>query len=273
MTNHAGQRTSVDPEEVASFGAQAHSWWDENGPFKPLHKLSPLRLQYIRSQICAHFTRDPASLDALKALDILDIGCGGGLVSEPLARAGAIVTGIDAAEENIAIAREHAAETGFSPKQLSYQAVTAEALLKTEKKRYDVVLALEIVEHVADLPFFVETAAKLVKPGGIIVFSTLNRTPRSFALGIVAAEYLLRWVPRGTHQWKKFVRPSELAGHLRAAGFSATDITGMSYNPLEDRFALNPRDIAVNYFLTAAAPQNNKNSKDTKRAAKRKKTV
>ncbi len=270
MTNHAGQRTSVDPEEVASFGAQAHSWWDENGPFKPLHKLSPLRLQYIRSQICAHFTRDPASLDALKALDILDIGCGGGLVSEPLARAGAIVTGIDAAEENIAIAREHAAKTGFSPKQLSYQAVTAEALLKTGKKRYDVVLALEIVEHVADLPFFVETAAKLVKPGGLIVFSTLNRTPRSFALGIVAAEYLLRWVPRGTHQWKKFVRPSELAGHLRAAGFSATDITGMSYNPLEDRFALNPRDIAVNYFLTAAAPQN---SKDTKRAAKRKKTV
>jgi len=272
MTNHTKQRTSVDPEEVASFGAQAHAWWDENGPFKPLHKLSPLRLQYIRTQLCTHFDRDTASLDALSGLNILDIGCGGGLVTEPLARAGATVTGIDAAAENIAIAAEHAAASDLNKTQLSYQHITAEDLLKTGKKRYDAVLALEIVEHVADLPFFVETATKLVKPGGVIIFSTLNRTLRSLALGIVAAEYILRWVPRGTHQWKKFVRPSELAKYLRIEGFTAADVTGVTYSPLEDRFALNPRDIAVNYFLTAT-PQNNKNSKDTKRAVKRKKTI
>lgn len=269
MTNHAGERTTVDPEEVASFGAQAHDWWNENGAFKPLHKLSPVRLQYIRSQICAYYGRDAASLNALRDLNILDIGCGGGLVSEPLARAGAAVTGIDAAKENIAAAQEHAAASGLKKAQLTYQAVTAEDLLKKSKTRYDVVLALEIVEHVADLPFFVETAAKLVKPGGLIIFSTLNRTPRSFLLGIVAAEYLLRWVPRGTHQWKKFLRPSELAGHLRAAGFSVEDVTGMSYNPLQDRFSLNPRDLTVNYFLTAVS----KNNGNKKRAASRKKTV
>lgn len=270
MSNHTGQQTSVDPEEVASFGAQAHEWWDENGAFKPLHKLSPVRLHYIRTQLCAHFSRDPAALDALKGLTVLDIGCGGGLVSEPLARAGATVTGIDAAAENIGVAAEHAAASGLKKTQLSYQTVTAEDLLKKSKARYDAVLALEIVEHVADVPFFVETAAKLVKPGGLVIFSTLNRTPRSFALGIVAAEYILRWVPRGTHQWKKFLRPSELAGHLRKADFSVEDVTGISYNPLEDRFSLNPRDLAVNYFLTAAAKQNRK---DTKRDVNRKKTA
>ncbi len=251
MTNHARKKTTVDPEEVAAFGAQASEWWNPDGAFKPLHKLGPVRLQYLRTQICDHFCRNPRTLEALKDIEILDIGCGGGLVSEPLARAGAKMTGIDAAEENIKIATAHALDSGMPRNNPSYRHITAEDLLAKSKKRYDAVLALEIVEHVADVPLFVETAAKLVKPDGILIFSTLNRTARSFALGIVAAEYLLGWLPRGTHSWKKFVRPSELARDLRRQGFIPCDMTGLVYDPLSDRFSLHKRDFSVNYFLTA----------------------
>jgi len=258
MKNQSQHKTTIDPEEVANFSAIAEEWWDENGAFKPLHKLNPTRLKYIRAQICEHYGKAPQSIDALKGLSVLDIGCGGGLVAEPMARTGAIVTGIDASEENIAIAESHAKSSGITKKQLSYKATSAEDLLPSTKKRYDVVTALEIVEHVADLSLFIETAAKLVKPGGLIIFSTLNRTPRSFALGIVAAEYILRWVPRGTHSWNKFVRPSELSRHLREQNLSAEDITGLVYNPLHDTFSMDKKDLAVNYFLTATKPKDKK---------------
>lgn len=265
MANQSQTKTTIDPEEIANFSAQAEEWWDENGAFKPLHKLNPVRLQYIRTQICQHFEKDALSCDALKDISLLDIGCGGGLVAEPLARTGAVVTGIDASEENIKTAQAHAKASGIAKKNLTYKAISAEELHSSSKKRYDVVTASEIVEHVADLDLFIASAAGLLKPGGLLIVSTLNRTPKSFALGIVAAEYILRWVPRGTHSWKKFVRPSELARGFRANNLTAEDLTGLVYNPLNDQFSLHDKDIAVNYFMTAIK------HKDTKRASKQKK--
>ncbi len=251
MTNQAKNKTTVDPEEIAQFSAQADLWWDESGPFKPLHKLNPARLTYIRQQICTHFDHDDEATNSLKGLDILDIGCGGGLVTEPISRMGAKVTGIDASEKNIMIASLHAEKMGIKKTALSYKFTSAEDLLAKSKKKYDVVLALEIVEHVSDVAFFIETCSKLIKPNGLIIFSTLNRTPRSFALGIVAAEYILRWLPKGTHSWKKFLRPSELAEHAEKSNLAPQDITGLVYNPLSDSFSLSKKDIAVNYFMTA----------------------
>lgn len=237
---------SVEREEIEHFSKDAPRWWDESGPFAPLHRLNPVRLEYIKAQICSHFGRDIKDLRSLAGLQVLDIGCGGGLVSEPMARMGAAVTGIDADNVAISVAKDHAAQSEL---QIDYQCTTAESLLSSSHA-YDVVLALEIVEHVSNISDFVASCSRLVKPGGLVIFSTLNRTPKAFALGIVAAEYILRWVPRGTHSWKKFVRPSELAAAARQNGLSLADITGLIYNPLKGGFTLSKTDLDVNYLMS-----------------------
>ncbi|MAS87777.1 MAG: bifunctional 3-demethylubiquinol 3-O-methyltransferase/2-polyprenyl-6-hydroxyphenol methylase [Micavibrio sp.] len=239
--------TTVDKVEIENFERVADDWWNETGAFKPLHKLGPTRIKYLRSQLDPHFSCDLNNIKPYSKLSILDIGCGGGLVCEPLARLGAKMTGVDASTKNIEKAITHAAESNLD---IEYLPVTAESLVE-KKKQYDAVLALEVIEHVADVALFVETCTKLVKPNGLIIFSTLNRTPKSFALGIVAAEYILRWVPAGTHDWKKFLRPSEIAAQLRRHQYIPSDITGMTYNPINDKFSLSKDDLAVNYFLTA----------------------
>ncbi len=252
--------STLDTGEVAQFAKLADEWWDETGPFKPLHRLNPARLTYIRDRLCAQFDRDPKEPPCLEGLSILDIGCGGGLVSEPLARLGATVTGIDPAPETIAAAKAHAEGSGLT---IDYQATTAEALMQplgdsADKKaivdqgrRFDAVLLLEVVEHVPDVPAFLKRLAPLVAEGGIMIASTLNRTLKSYALAIVGAEYVLRWIPAGTHQWDRFVTPDELKAALSGAGLKPTDLTGMIYDPLADDWRLS-RDTDVNYFVTAA---------------------
>ncbi len=244
----AKARTTVDPEEIARFSAIAAEWWDPRGKFRPLHKFNPVRLGYIRDAVCARFGRDPRAARPLEGLRIVDVGCGGGLLSEPLARMGATVVGIDAAERNVKTAAAHAAETGVD---VDYRATTAEDLAASGET-FDVVLALEVVEHVADVELFLEALAVLVRPGGMLFLATLNRTPKSFVFAIVGAEYVLRWLPRGTHDWRKFIRPSELAAGVRRTGLDVGDITGVTYNPVSDRFALAPRDLDVNYMMWAA---------------------
>jgi 2-polyprenyl-6-hydroxyphenyl methylase/3-demethylubiquinone-9 3-methyltransferase len=209
-----------------------------------LHKFNPVRVAYIRDQAAAHYSRDPKTLDSLKGLRILDIGCGAGILSEPLARLGASVVGADPAEENIEAARAHAEATGV---KVDYRATTAEALAEAGEK-FDIVLAMEVVEHVVDVPAFVGTCASMVKPGGLMFAATLNRTLKSFALAIVGAEYVLRWVPRGTHQWDKFVKPQELERAFEDAGLDVTGERGVIYNPLADRWQLSS-DMDVNYML------------------------
>ncbi|QJD17214.1 bifunctional 2-polyprenyl-6-hydroxyphenol methylase/3-demethylubiquinol 3-O-methyltransferase UbiG [Paracoccus sanguinis] len=244
MTTSAPQ-SSIDAAEVAKFEAMAAEWWDPKGKFKPLHMLNPVRLDYIAGQIAAEFARDPRSLRPFEGLRLLDIGCGGGLVSEPMARLGATVTGADAAEGNIRIARLHAEQSGL---KIDYRATTAEALLEAGE-RFDVVLALEIVEHVADPQAFVTTCARLLRPGGLLVASTLNRTPQSFAAAIVGAEWVMRWLPRGTHDWRRFIRPADLAGMFAAAGVQVVDRAGMVFNPVTFGWSLSPRDLSVNYLM------------------------
>lgn len=237
--------SSIDDAEVAKFRAMAAEWWDPAGKFKPLHMLNPVRLDYITGQITAEFARDRKSLRPFEGLRLLDIGCGGGLISEPMARLGAAVTGADAAAENIEVARLHAEQSGLA---IDYRAVTAEALL-AEGAQFDVVLALEIVEHVADPQQFLTTCARLLRPGGMLVASTLNRTPQSFAAAIVGAEWVMRWLPRGTHAWSRFIRPDELAGMFEAAGVRVVDRAGMVFNPLGWSWSLSRRDLAVNYLM------------------------
>lgn len=240
--------STVLPEEINHFAKDSAHWWDENGPFKPLHKLNPERIRYIKEQVCAHFERLAEGASALDKLTILDIGCGGGLACEPLARLGAKVSGIDADAQAIAVAQEHAEKAGL---KIAYENRTSEEL----NKKYDVVLALEVVEHVRDIGAFVRECARLVRPGGLVIFSTLNRTARSFALGIVATEYLLRWVPKGTHNWKQFVKPSELARYARKSGLEPQDVCGVFYNPVRDSFSMCAKDLDVNYFLVARSPE------------------
>jgi 2-polyprenyl-6-hydroxyphenyl methylase/3-demethylubiquinone-9 3-methyltransferase len=241
---------TVDEAELARFAALAGEWWDPRGKMAPLHKFNPLRLGYIRDAACRRFGRDGKRLDCLAGLRILDIGCGGGILSEPLARLGAEVVGADPAQENVAAARLHAAESGIA---VDYRATTAEALAEVEE-RFDVVLAMEVVEHVADLNLFVELTAGMVKPGGLMIAATINRTLKSFALAIVGAEYILRWLPRGTHQWDKFVTPNELEIALTRGGLTPLGETGVVYNPLADRWRLSS-DMDVNYIITAERPR------------------
>ena len=237
---------TADADEVARFAAIAEEWWDPNGKFRPLHQLAPVRLAFIRDQITARFDLDPEADAPFKGLKFLDVGCGGGLVTEPLARLGAEVTAIDAAERNIEVAKLHAAEGGLD---IDYRAMQPEDLSATGAD-FDIVVNLEVVEHVADLNAFMAASAAMVRPGGGMVLSTINRTLKSLALAKVMAEYVLRWLPVGTHEWHKFVKPSELARGLRDAGMEVTALQGMHYDPLADRWRTG-RSLDVNYLAFA----------------------
>ena len=242
----AKARGTVDRQEVEKFARLAAEWWDPDGPMKPLHRLNPVRLAYVRDRIAARFGRDPAAPKPLAGLRLLDIGCGAGLLTEPLARLGANVVGADPAEANIAVARLHAGQAGLA---IDYRAATAEALAEAGES-FDAVLALEVVEHVADLAAFLRAAAAVLRPGGLMLLATINRTPKAFALAIVAAEYVLGWLPRGTHSYERLVRPEELERALGEAGLAIVDRTGVTYNPLADRWQLSS-DLDVNYMVTA----------------------
>ncbi|HYY37925.1 MAG TPA: bifunctional 2-polyprenyl-6-hydroxyphenol methylase/3-demethylubiquinol 3-O-methyltransferase UbiG [Xanthobacteraceae bacterium] len=238
--------STVDAAEVARFSAYATEWWDPRGKMAMLHRFNPVRLAFIKASACRHFERDERRLDALGGLRVLDIGCGGGILSEPLARLGAAVVGADPSQTNVEAAKLHAAEGGLV---VDYRPTTAEALAD-EGERFDVVLAMEVVEHVADLGLFISRCAEMVRPGGLMITATLNRTLKSFALAIVGAEYVLRWLPRGTHQWEKFVTPNELEAALERHGLRVIDETGVIYNLLADRWQLST-DMDVNYMVVA----------------------
>jgi 2-polyprenyl-6-hydroxyphenyl methylase / 3-demethylubiquinone-9 3-methyltransferase len=240
---------SVDAGEIERFQRLAGAWWDPDGEFRPLHKLNPVRLGFIRDRLAAAFGRDIRRPRPFAGLRLLDIGCGGGLVSEPLARLGLAVTGIDAGEASLAVARGHAAESGVA---VDYRRTTAEDLAASGEQ-WDAVLALEVVEHVADAELFLAAAGRLVRPGGAFIAATINRTPKAFFFAILGAEYVLRWLPRGTHQWDKFLRPSELAHGLRPEGLMVREVAGLTYHPIGDRWSLS-RDLDVNYLLFAQKP-------------------
>jgi 2-polyprenyl-6-hydroxyphenyl methylase/3-demethylubiquinone-9 3-methyltransferase len=237
--------STVDPAEVAKFSKLSDEWWDPNGRMAPLHKINPLRLGYIRDAACRKFGRDAKSLNCLEGLRILDIGCGAGLLCEPLARLGAQLIGVDPSASNIAAGRLHAHKGQLS---IDYRCSTVEQM--DGRERFDIVLAMEVVEHVSDVGFFLNRCAAMLKPGGMMVISTLNRNWKSFALAIVGAEYILRWLPRGTHQWDKFVTPDELARDLANNKLAITDQAGVVYNPLADRWSLSS-DMDVNYMVVA----------------------
>lgn len=236
---------TVDKDEVERFSRIADEWWDEHGKFKPLHSMNPLRLTYIRNRIASHYGRNIEQPTPLAGISLLDIGCGGGLLCEPLARLGAEVTGIDASEKNIRVAALHAEQAGVSG--VTYRCTTAEQLTT----QYDVVLAMEVIEHVADVSAFLHAITQATKPGGIIFLSTLNRTVKSYAMAIVGAEYILRWLPRGTHEWRKFLKPSELCASVRRAGLAVEHMAGAVYNPFNNSWSLSEHDLDVNYLLTA----------------------
>lgn len=244
------ESSSVDAREVANFEAIADAWWDPQGKFRPLHQINPVRLGFVRDHLARHFGRDPMGPKPFEGLSVLDIGCGGGLLSEPLTRLGASVTGIDFGERNIEIARQHAGQMGLA---IEYRVATAEALV-AEGQHFDAVLNLEVIEHVVDPAAFLGSCAALVKADGAMVIATLNRTLKAYLLAILGAEYVLRWLPRGTHNWKKFMRPSEVADCLRPHGFGIQDLSGMLYDPLQDGWRLSRR-LDVNYL--AFATRNN----------------
>ena len=243
------ERSTIDPGEVENFAKLAAEWWDPNGKFRPLHKFNPVRLAYIRDQVAARFGRDPLAARPLEGVRILDIGCGGGLLCEPMARLGATVVGVDPAERNIEVARLHAAESGLD---IDYRVTTAEALADAGET-FDVVLNMEVVEHVADFDLFVQRTGEMVKPGGQMFVATINRTLKALGLAIIGAEYVLRWLPRGTHRYEKLVRPQELEAALARVGLSVIDRTGVTYNPLADRWSRS-KDMDVNYMLLAERP-------------------
>ncbi|MDF3073678.1 MAG: bifunctional 3-demethylubiquinol 3-O-methyltransferase/2-polyprenyl-6-hydroxyphenol methylase [Alphaproteobacteria bacterium] len=240
---------TVDAAEIARFSAMAETWWDPTGQFKPLHVFNPVRIRFIRDTILQHLARDGGGLRPLEGVRLLDVGCGGGLLCEPLTRLGAQVVGIDAAERNIEVARLHATQSGL---EIDYRATTAEALIE-QGESFDVVLSMEVVEHVADPDLFLKSVGQLAKPGGLVIAATLNRTTKAFALAIVGAEYVLRWLPRGTHDWKKFLRPSELARGLRGGGLQIVQTTGVSFDPIRQRWSLSD-DLGVNYMMVAVKP-------------------
>ncbi|MBN9026482.1 bifunctional 2-polyprenyl-6-hydroxyphenol methylase/3-demethylubiquinol 3-O-methyltransferase UbiG [Kaistia sp. MMO-174] len=245
QTSAAAPGTTVDQDEIAHFSAIASEWWAPNGKFAPLHRLNPIRIGFIKDEAAKLFGRDSRDPKALNGLRVLDIGCGGGLLSEPMARLGATVVGADASETNIGVASLHASEAGLD---IDYRATTAEAL-SAAGEQFDIVLAMEIVEHVADLPLFIRETSAMVKPGGLMVLSTINRTPKAWALAIFGAECVLRWLPRGTHTYEKLVRPSELAKALSENGLDLSAETGVVYNPLRDRWSPSS-DMDVNYMIS-----------------------
>lgn len=242
-TRPKDENSTASADDVARFTAMADAWWDPAGDFRPLHQLNPVRLEFIRDHLAVRFGRDPLGDKPLKSLSVIDIGCGGGLLCEPMTRLGAKVTGIDAGEKNIAVARLHAKQSGLD---IDYRHQLPEDLAQ-EKGRYDVVLNMEVVEHVTDVGVFLAASAGLLKPGGVMVLSTINRTLKALALAKIGAEYILRWLPVGTHDWQKFVRPSELAAGLRPAGVEITDLSGITYSPFGDEWRIS-RDLGVNYL-------------------------
>lgn len=249
------QASSIDPQEIARFDALAARWWAADGPMGALHKMNPVRVRWLRDRIAAHFPapeggqRDVRIARSLRGLRVLDIGCGGGILSESLARLGAEVTGLEPALENLAVAKAHAAGQNLT---IDYRADTAEAMAAAGHS-YDVVCAMEVVEHVAEPAAFIASACAMVKPGGLFFAATLNRTLKSFALAIVGAEYILRWVPAGTHQWEKFITPRELTGFIAEAGLDVCGSSGVTYHPLAGQWRPG-RDMDVNYMLAAAKP-------------------
>ena len=240
---------SVDPQEIEKFSAMAAEWWNPNGKFGVLHKFNPVRIAYIQEELCARFGRDPFVDQPLEGLELLDIGCGGGLLSEPMARLGAKVTGVDPSEKNIKTAMVHAEENGLS---ITYRATSAEALA-AEGAKFDAILNMEVVEHVKDPAHFMAITASMVKPGGVMFTATLNRTLKSFGLAIIGAEYVLGWLPKGTHQWEKFISPEELAEMLRQGGLSPFPAQGVTFNPFINKWKRS-RDIDVNYMVIAERP-------------------
>ncbi len=241
---------TVDPGEVAKFEAMAAEWWDATGKFKPLHMMNPCRLDYITDQIAAEFNRDLTAPGAFEGLRLLDIGCGGGLLSEPMARLGATVVGADAAPTNIEVARIHAARSGL---EIDYRNTTAEALA-ADGEQFDVVLNMEVIEHVSDPAAYLRACHDLLKPGGLMITSTINRNPKSFMVAIVGAEQIMRWLPRGTHEWKKFITPDELFDLIRGAGLNPVDRKGFVFNPLTWEWKVSDRDLSVNYVTASVRP-------------------
>lgn len=239
--------TTIDAAEVAKFEAMAAEWWDPNGKFKPLHQMNPCRLHYITSQISAEFDRNLTQPHPFAGLRILDIGCGGGLLSEPMARLGATVVGADAAERNIPVAQLHAEQSGLT---IDYRNTTAEALAEAGEQ-FDIVLNMEVVEHVADPLAYLTACQHLLKPGGLMICSTLNRNAKSFAMAIVGAEWVMRWLPKGTHDWQKFITPEELYDLIRRAGLTPVDRKGMVFNPVSWSWSLSDRDLSVNYVTAS----------------------
>jgi len=252
MQTSPNEQTSgptLDLNEVERFRRMAPDWWNPDGKFRPLHKIGPARIQYLRDEICRRYGRNPIADQPLAGLSVIDIGCGGGLVSEPLAKLGAKVTGIDPGEANIKVARDHAAGQGVA---VDYRTALIEDIAAAGET-FDVVACLEVVEHVPDVAAFLKLVTKTVKPGGLLICSTINRNLKSYALAIVGAEYVLRWLPKGTHDWNRFVTPAELSAHMQACGLSVPQATGLVYNPLRDQWGLSP-DTDVNYFAAASRP-------------------
>lgn len=251
MTERSSQGDpTLDPAELDRFARLASEWWDANGKFRTLHLIGPARLTFLRDQLLRHFERaQGAGLRPLEGLSILDVGCGGGLVCEPLARLGAAVTGVDPAQENIEAARRHASGQDLA---IDYRVARIEDLV-AEGRTFDAVSCLEVVEHVPDVGAFLATCARLVRPGGLMLLSTINRTTKAYLLAILGAEYVLRWLPVGTHQWDRFVTPDELGRHLAAAGLGAPVLQGLAYSPFSDLWSLSG-DTDVNYFAAASKP-------------------
>jgi len=242
--------TTINDAEIAKFTAMAEEWWNPNGKFKPIHKFQPVRLGYIRETLLGHFGRDGSVRRPFEGLKILDVGCGGGLLSEPMARLGATVTGIDASERNIRIATLHAEQSGV---EVDYRATTSEALAAAGEM-FDVVLNMEVVEHVDNVPLYMKSCADCTAPGGLMFTATLNRTARAFAMAIVGAEYVLNWLPKGTHDWRKFLTPEEIKALLKRNGLTVIDEQGVVFSPISDSWKLS-RDMAVNYMVLAGRPK------------------